>query len=95
MPPHDCAQKEHVEKLEAKIDKIDTRLGNGDVSLAMIHQTLKQVLEQTTKTNGRVTELERKAATPRMNAAAAVTVITCTTVVCGSVFSLVIKLAGL
>jgi hypothetical protein len=43
----------------ARIERIEERLGTGDVSLATIDLKLEQVLLQTTKTNGRVTRLER------------------------------------
>ena len=47
-----CEQRE-------KIEHIDTRLGVGDVNLATMNQTLVRIEEQVTKTNGRVTKLEK------------------------------------
>ena len=52
MSDHECHQSEIIEAIRG-------RLGNGDVTLSTIKQTLDQVLEQTKKTNGRVSALER------------------------------------
>jgi hypothetical protein len=44
---------------EANIKAIDKRLGQGDTKLALIQQTCDRILEQTQKTNGRVTKTEQ------------------------------------
>lgn len=70
MPPdHDCPNAEIIENIR-------TRLGNGDVSLALLSQKLDLILAQTTKTNGRVTKLEEDQRKPRLNWAAAFTIVT-------------------
>lgn len=55
MPPHisvhECTQKENIEIIKE-------RLGDGDVSLALIKEQLDRIEGQTTRTNGRVTKLE-------------------------------------
>ena len=52
MTAHEC-------KKEDIIEAIRVRLGDGDISLATIKMQLDQILAQTTRTNGRVTKLER------------------------------------
>lgn len=55
MPPHivahECTQKENIELIKE-------RLGDGDVSLALIKEQLDRIEGQTTRTNGRVSKLE-------------------------------------
>jgi hypothetical protein len=48
----DCSERH-------RIAEIERRLGTGDVTLATMHQTQLQILEQVRATNGRVTRLER------------------------------------
>jgi len=48
----ECSEK-------ARIAEIERRLGSGDVTLATMDEKLSKVLEQTQKTNGRVSRLER------------------------------------
>jgi len=52
---------EHVCHQQSIIELIRERLGEGDVSLNTIKMQLDQILQQTTKTNGRVTKLETDA----------------------------------
>lgn len=89
MPDHVCHQKEIIAEHRAGIAALIQRLGCGDVTLATIDLRLAQILEQTTKTNGRVTKLEDASRKPRMNAAAATAVIGCCVVICTSLVSLV------
>jgi len=53
-PQHECHQ-------QGIIELIRERLGEGDVSLNTLKLQLDQILQQTTKTNGRVTKLEDSA----------------------------------
>ncbi len=39
--------------------KIEERLGDGDVTLAVLYEKLELILDQTTQTNGRVSKLEK------------------------------------
>ena len=91
MPP---AIHDHVCHQEEIIREFNRRLGDGDVTFATLNIKLdhiveqsQQIKEQTTKTNGRVTKLEDQNKKPRMNAAAAVAVITCCGIVCTSLIT--------
>ena len=55
-------------KQEGKIGEIEKRLGEGDVTLALINKTCNQILEQTKKTNGRVTKAEDEISTMKIAA---------------------------
>jgi hypothetical protein len=91
--PHECLQKDPVAELKETIEEMRRRLGTGDVTLATINLKLEQILAQVLKTNGRVTELERKAALPRMNWPSAGAVVGSVAVICGSLVSLVMMVA--
>ncbi len=51
-PEHTCNERSRLERLEA-------RLGEGDVTLAVMHKTQLEILDQVKLTNGRVSKLER------------------------------------
>jgi hypothetical protein len=89
MSVHECDQKESIGDLKSKIDAMRDRLGTGDVTLATINLKLEQILVQVLKTNGRVTELERKAMLPRMNWPTAGAIVGGIGVVCGAVIAVV------
>lgn len=61
MPEHECDQR-------SKIESIERRLGNGDVKLSELQMTCNQILEQTKKTNGRVTRSEEEISDIKMSA---------------------------
>lgn len=58
MPPHNCTEHERLKRIEEHLGNIDSRLGTGDVSFNTLSLQLDNILEQTKKTNGRVTALE-------------------------------------
>jgi hypothetical protein len=70
-----------------RILRIENRLGDGDVTLAVLDEKVTKILEQTTKTNGRVTKLEDDSKKPRVNVPAAVSIITCCAIICTSLVS--------
>jgi hypothetical protein len=73
--------------MDSRIEDLRDRLGTGDITLATINLKLEQILAQTIKTNGRVTELERKAAIPRMNWPIAGAVVGSISVICGAIIA--------
>jgi hypothetical protein len=73
----------------SRIQRIEERLGGGDVTLALLDEKLGQILEQTKKTNGRVTKLEDESKKPRVNIPAAVAIVTCCAIVCTSLVAVV------
>ncbi len=91
MPPHECDQKDNVTEIRNRIEDLRERLGTGDITLATLNMKLEQILAQTIKTNGRVTELERKAMLPRMNWPAAGAVVGSISVICAAVIAVIVK----
>lgn len=59
MSQHDCAQKDVIENIQDSVEVINQRLGTGDTSFALIKEQLDRIETQTTKTNSRVSKLER------------------------------------
>lgn len=56
---HPCEQKDNIKEIKHDVKEIQGQLGDGKVTFATMHQTLLQVLDQTQRTNGRVSSLER------------------------------------
>ena len=69
MPPHECTEHEHIRRIEDRIDHIDSRLGDGDVTLNTLALKLDEIHAQTKRTNGRVTSLEDDAVRAKIDAA--------------------------
>ncbi len=59
------------------------------MTLAILDEKLGQILEQTKKTNGRVTKLEDDGKKPRVNVPAAFAIITCCAIICTSLVAVV------
>ena len=57
MPPHKCNQEEVILELHQNVSDIKERLGTGDTTFALMAKDIKDVLSQTTKTNGSVKSL--------------------------------------